>query len=162
MDARYKDRANAVGRLVERLYVKRGDDMSDFERAITFILKWEGGYVNDPKDPGGETKFGICKRAHPTLDIKELTEEGARAIYAADYWAKAGCDKLEWPMCLVVFDTACNMGVKRALDFKAAAPQDWMAYLRTRGIFYMKNGDFYYLKGWINRLVDLYKTAKGI
>lgn len=140
--------------------------MTDFDKSMAFILKWEGGYVNNPADPGGETKFGIAKKFYPALDIKELTEEKARAIYAADYWAKAGCDKLEWPLCLVVFDTAVNMGVKRALDFKATTPQKDVvfdtaeAYLRVRLGWYVQHGDFYFLKGWINRVIDLYRTAK--
>ena len=45
--------------------------MAHFERAIDKTLAWEGGYVNDPKDPGGETKYGISKRAHPDVDIKK-------------------------------------------------------------------------------------------
>jgi lysozyme family protein len=46
-----------------------------FDKAIEIILKHEGGYVNDPDDPGGETKFGITKRNYPTLNIKSLTVE---------------------------------------------------------------------------------------
>ena len=55
--------------------------MAHFERAIDKTLAWEGGYVNDPKDPGGETKYGISKRAHPDVDIKNLSREKACAIY---------------------------------------------------------------------------------
>ena len=51
-----------------------------FEEAVKSVLKHEGGYVNDPKDPGGETNFGISKRAFPDLDIKNLTEEDAIEI----------------------------------------------------------------------------------
>ena len=133
--------------------------MSNFDKSMTFVFKWEGGYVNNPADPGGETKYVICKRAHPTFDIKELTVEQARAIYLTDYWAKAGCDKLEWPMCLVVFDTAVNMGVKRALDFKAAS-FNWTDYLFMRLAFYSGIGKPQFLRGWVNRVVDLYNTAK--
>ena len=49
------------------------------------LIEREGGYVNDPDDPGGETKFGISKRAYPHLDIKNLTEEHAADIYYNDY-----------------------------------------------------------------------------
>lgn len=144
--------------------------MTDFDKSMAFVLKWEGGYVNNPQDPGGETKFGIAKKFHPTLDIKELTEEGARAIYAKHYWATAGCSQLEWPMCLVVFDTAVQHGVKRALEFKAHA-FNWSDYLFLRLAFYNNISKPQLLcpqchrppslKGWINRLVDLYRTAKG-
>lgn len=46
----------------------------------------EGGYANDPHDPGGETKYGITKRDHPDVDIPNLTEDGAKAIYDAEFW----------------------------------------------------------------------------
>lgn len=52
----------------------------------TEILKIEGGYVNDPVDAGGETKYGISKRSYPTEDIKNLTEERAIEIYSRDFW----------------------------------------------------------------------------
>ena len=39
----------------------------DFATAVAFVLQHEGGYVHNPADPGGETKFGISKRAHPDL-----------------------------------------------------------------------------------------------
>ncbi|MBI5843910.1 MAG: hypothetical protein HZB23_04475 [Deltaproteobacteria bacterium] len=45
----------------------------------------EGGYVNDPADPGGETRFGISRRAYPNEDIKALTRERAAEIYYRDY-----------------------------------------------------------------------------
>ena len=51
--------------------------IDNFTRAISFVLKWEGGYVNDPADPGGKTKYGISKRYHPKVDIKALTEKEA-------------------------------------------------------------------------------------
>src|SRR5690606_28008981 len=62
------------------------DDMSAvtderFRRAVEVVLKHEGGYVNNPSDPGGETKYGISKRSYPELDIANLTQEDAIAIY---------------------------------------------------------------------------------
>ena len=53
----------------------------NFDEIIEVVLHHEGGYVNDPKDPGGETNFGIAKRSHPDVDIKNLTKEGAKDIY---------------------------------------------------------------------------------
>ena len=60
--------------------------MADFDLAISNTLRNEGGYVNDPDDPGGETNFGICKRYYPEVDIKNLTEAQAEAIYLRDFW----------------------------------------------------------------------------
>lgn len=134
--------------------------MTDFDRAMEFVLKWEGGYVNNPFDPGGETKFGISKGAYPMLDISTLQEEDARLIYRKDYWEKAGCDKLEWPMCLIVFDTAVNMGVRRALEIKEKS-FNWTDYLFLRIALYNGLNKSTFLKGWINRVLDLWKTIKA-
>ena len=66
--------------------------MADFNEAVPYVIRSEvgrapnGGYVNDPDDPGGETKYGICRRDHPTVDIATLTMEGAVAILEAEYW----------------------------------------------------------------------------
>jgi len=60
--------------------------MANFDQAIPQVLANEGGYVNDPKDPGGETNFGISKRTYPNVDIKNLTKEQAEAIYRRDFW----------------------------------------------------------------------------
>ncbi|MBI5236243.1 MAG: hypothetical protein HY886_08345 [Deltaproteobacteria bacterium] len=133
----------------------------DFDRAIAFVLKWEGGYVNDPRDPGGETKYGISKRAYPMLNIKDLELEDAKTIYKKDYWLKAGCGKLEWPLSLVHFDTAVNMGHSRAMDFNARA-LNWTDYLFLRIEHYCKLNKPEYLRGWINRVVDLWKEGKKV
>lgn len=52
------------------------------------MINREGVYVNDPYDPGGETKYGICKRSYPNLNIKELTLEEAKKIYHRDFWKR--------------------------------------------------------------------------
>lgn len=81
-----------------------------FEKALEIVLSHEGGYVNDPKDPGGETNFGISKRAHPDLDIKRLTRDQAAAIYRRDYWDRCRCGSFDTAVAIIVFDTAVNMG----------------------------------------------------
>lgn len=60
--------------------------MVDFHKTIEVVLAHEGGYVNDPDDPGGETNFGISKRRYTEVDIKTLTRTGAIALYARDFW----------------------------------------------------------------------------
>jgi lysozyme family protein len=60
--------------------------VADFDQAIGFIIENERGYVNDPRDPGGETNFGISRRSYPNLDIRGLTREKAISIYRADFW----------------------------------------------------------------------------
>lgn len=100
--------------------------MTAFDRAFAAVIGHEGGYVNDPNDPGQETKFGISKRAYPKEDIAALTLERAKELYRADYWDRLKADELpEW-IALPLFDFAVNSGVytatralQRALGVKA-------------------------------------------
>ena len=89
--------------------------MMDFEKAVAIVLKHEGGYVNDPVDRGGETKYGIAKRSYPNVDIKNLTIEQAKEIYRKDFWIKSKAHLLPSGLNLAVFDYAVNAGVRRAL-----------------------------------------------
>jgi lysozyme family protein len=88
--------------------------MDHFDRAFRLVVGHEGGYVNHPQDPGGETKFGISKRAYPHLDIPSLTLEQAAKIYRADYWRPLRCADLPWPVAIVLFDGGVNSGVGTA------------------------------------------------
>jgi len=88
--------------------------MTDWDKAIAFVLKAEGGYTLDPNDRGGETNFGISKRSYPNLDIKNMTEEKAKAIYKTDYWQACHCDELPSPVAIAVFDSAVNQGTGAA------------------------------------------------
>lgn len=92
-----------------------------FMKAVQRVLREEGGYSNDPRDPGGETQYGISKRAYPVLDIARLTVEDAIAIYHRDYWLAASCDKLPADVAPAVFDAAVNQGVSRAIQMLQAA-----------------------------------------
>lgn len=86
-----------------------------FSKAIPLILKHEGGYVHDKFDPGGETKYGISKRAYPNEDIKNLTEERAKLLYMKDYWKPLRCDSLPYGVAVCVFDFGVNSGTSRAV-----------------------------------------------
>ncbi len=86
---------------------------ANFRDCLDVTLRHEGGYVNDPHDPGGETKFGISKRAHPKEDIKGMTLDRAAQIYQAGYWAPLKCDLLPDGLDLVAFDGAVNSGQMR-------------------------------------------------
>lgn len=83
----------------------------NFDQAFGFVLTLEGGYVNDSQDPGGETKFGISKAAHPGEDIPALTLSRAKEIYRTRYWEPLNCDLLPSSIRLAVFDCAVNQGV---------------------------------------------------
>ncbi len=91
--------------------------MADFEKAVAKTLIREGGarIVNDPKDPGGLTKYGISKRAYPNIDVANLTEEEAKEIYKRDYWDRIRGDEISLQAVAEnIFDTAVNMGVRTA------------------------------------------------
>lgn len=106
-----------------------------FEQAFEIVIGHEGGYVDNPADPGGETKFGISKRSYPGVEIASLTIDEAKAIYRRDYWDKAGCDVCAPGLALIVFDAAVNNGVGRAvrwLQTAVGASADGVLGPRTR------------------------------
>lgn len=86
----------------------------NFDQAFEYVIGHEGGYANNPRDPGGETKFGISKRAYPQEDIADLTIMRAREIYRRDYWDRCQCDQLPAWITFHVFDAAVNSGVRQA------------------------------------------------
>ena len=95
--------------------IEEKEEMSKFDEIIEVVLEHEGGYVNDPKDPGGETNFGIAKRSHPDVDIKNLTKEGAKEIYKEVYWDKNKVESLPEELWHIYFDMCVNQGKSRAV-----------------------------------------------
>ena len=89
--------------------------MKTFNEIIEKVLEHEGGYVNDPTDLGGETKYGITKRFYPDVDIKNLTEEQAKEIYRKDYWDKNKVESLPQNLWHIYFDMCVNMGKRTAV-----------------------------------------------
>jgi lysozyme family protein len=85
----------------------------DFDTAFSRLIGNEGGYVNNPHDPGGETKYGISKRSYPDVDIAGLTVEGAKAIYRRDFWDPLG--DTDAAIKFQVFDFAVNAGMSTAI-----------------------------------------------
>jgi lysozyme family protein len=89
----------------------------NFDRAFEIIIGEEGDYSNDRRDPGGETRYGISKRAYPNEDIKAMTLDRAKMIYKRDYWDVVKGDQLPWHWAIAVFDCAVNQGVSVATKF---------------------------------------------
>ena len=89
--------------------------MKNFDEIIKQVLAHEGGYVNDPKDLGGETKYGITKLFYPELNIKELTIEKASEIYKKDYWDRNKVESLPQNLWHIYFDMCVNMGKRTAV-----------------------------------------------
>lgn len=99
--------------------------------AIAFVMRpdIEGGYVNDPRDPGGETNYGISKKAYPNEDIKNLTPQRAHEIYRDDYWNPVAGRIVDMAprLAFLVFDSSVNQGkgaAARMLQGVLRASQD--------------------------------------
>lgn len=91
--------------------------MTNFDRAFEELIGHEGDYVNDPRDPGGETKYGISKRSYPNEDIKNMTLARAKSIYKRDFWDKVRGDELPYDVAFNLFDGAVNSGVSQAVKW---------------------------------------------
>ena len=89
----------------------------NFDEAFTKLIGHEGGYVSNPLDKGGETKYGICKRSYPQLEISSLTEYDAKVIYKRDFWDKCRCADLPAEVRFDVFDGAVNSGVSQSIKW---------------------------------------------
>ena len=97
--------------------------MSNFDECLKLILHHEGGYVNHPKDPGGETNMGVTKRVYEKWciendlqqkDMKDLEFNDVAPIYKENYWDRVKADQLPAGLDLCVFDWAVNSGTGRA------------------------------------------------
>jgi lysozyme family protein len=98
--------------------------MADFEKSIPHILKWEGGYVNHPADPGGATNRGIILSLFkqyakalglpPTVDaLKTITEDQAKFIYREHFWnAMKGDEINDQQLATMIFDAFVNQGYR--------------------------------------------------
>jgi lysozyme family protein len=94
---------------------------NNFGAVLDHVYKYEGGFVNHPKDPGGATNFGITKRTLEehlgrTVSIEEVRNLGrgvADEIYKKSYWAKVSGDHLPQGFDLVAMDGAVNSGPRR-------------------------------------------------
>jgi lysozyme family protein len=88
-----------------------------FDEIFDRLIGHEGGYVNDPDDPGGETKWGISKRSYPDLNIKELSRDEAKSIYQRDFWERLGGDRFPDGVSFQLFDFAVNSGIETAIRY---------------------------------------------
>jgi lysozyme family protein len=98
--------------------------MSRFEECLAFVLKCEGGFTDDPLDRGGATNCGITQREYSSFltscglahqSVKNIKAHEVEAIYKVGYWNKARCAEVHPPLDLVLFDSAVNHGVHKAV-----------------------------------------------
>ena len=108
---------------------------SNFKPCLDIVLVQEGGFVDNPNDPGGATNLGITKATLEKWrgetvsvdDVKALTREEAAEIYRAHYWNALHCDALPAGVDLVTFDMGVNAGPGRSarmLQKAVGAAQD--------------------------------------
>lgn len=161
------------------------DEMSAFDSAFQIVIAAEGGYSNNPADPGGETMYGITKAVASangyTGPMKSLPLDMAKGIYKDGYWDACKCDQMPWPLSVFVFDAAVNQGVQpaklmlqRALDTVqdgALGPQtmalvakstSWHAsrFMAFRAMRYQSTRNFdTFGVGWLTRLFTLATTV---
>lgn len=138
--------------------------MSDFDSAFAIVVGIEGGYVNDPKDPGGETKYGCSKRRYPDEDIPNLTLDRAKFLFQRDYWKPQKCDSMEWGKALLVFDCAVNgghpqrwysmYGGERMADFAVDFQAEHAQYLAS-----LPNWS-YNARGWMRRMFKIFMASQ--
>lgn len=99
--------------------------MIDFDKAFERLIGHEGGYVNDPADPGGETMYGITKRVAVeygyTGPMKSLSLGQAKDIARKQYWDKVSANKFPGAIAFELFDMAYNHGVSRSAKILQAA-----------------------------------------
>ncbi len=140
--------------------------MDKFLNIIDWVLSWEGGYSNDPDDPGGETKFGIAKRYHPNVDIANLTREDAIEIYRKEYWDTPGCGRLALPLAWCMLDAAIQHGHAEAVRLLTQSHGDWESFNLARMEFYWditnrsaKRRKYFF--GWIGRVVSLNERCRA-
>lgn len=98
--------------------------MADFKKALPFILKWEGGFVNDPDDPGGATNKGITLKTYQYTfgkdrtveDLKNITDDEVETVYKGEYWDKVKGDDIDSQQIAgFLFDFSVNCGVRTAV-----------------------------------------------
>ena len=94
---------------------------NNFKKCLELVLKSEGGWVNNPKDPGGETNLGVTKKVweewvgHEVKTMKDLTPEDVAPMYQAKYWMACYANQLPVGIDYMAFDAAVNMGPGRAV-----------------------------------------------
>lgn len=156
--------------------------MSQFDSLIGRVLSHEGGYVNDPKDPGGETQWGISKQSYPNVDIRSLKREQAIELYRRDFWQRVQGDKLPAAVAFQVLDAAVNHGIGNAVRWmqraagvaddgvigprtlaaiSATSPADLVLLFNAERLdFYAKLGTFdRFGRGWTRRVAGNLRFA---
>jgi len=102
----------------------------NYHACLKATLRYEGGKVDDPRDPGGRTAYGVTQNTYNAWrakhglsqkDVFQIADSEVAAIYRQEYWDKIRGDDLPEGLDFAVFDFAVNSGVSRASRFLQAA-----------------------------------------
>ena len=162
----------------------------NYDACLKATLRYEGGKVDNPKDPGGRTAFGVTQNTYNAWrskhglshkDVFQIADSEVAAIYRQEYWDKIKGDDLPDGVDFAVFDFAVNSGVSRAAKYLQSivgVPQDGMIGPKTilAAKFYLGNkvtdkrlgflkglptwGTFG--RGWANRINDVYSVVRDL
>ena len=122
---------------------------NNFQECLDLVLKSEGGWVNNPADPGGETNVGVTKRVwveyvgHPVDSLKKLTKEDVAPLYELKYWRPCYCEVLPRGLDFIVFSMGVNAGPGRSVKLLQSAigcVPDGVIGPRTRELISSSNG----------------------
>jgi lysozyme family protein len=130
--------------------------MADFQTAVDLVLSHEGGYTPGlPGDEGGETNFGISKRWHPDLDIKNLTVQQASTIYQQEYWMPFMEQELDQRVANCALDCAVNQGPGVASQFYMTFGHNIREFQLARLLRYAALNQTQNNHSWFMRTLDV-------
>ena len=162
----------------------------NYAQALKQVLKYEGGYVDHPKDPGGPTNKGVTQAVYdnwrklqnlPTQSVRAIADSEVAAIYKNLYWDRISGDNLPAGVDFAVFDFAVNSGVSRAAKTLQAvvgvtqdgvigpatieATKTYVAMsITNRRLAFMQSLSIWstFGKGWAARIADVKNQIKAL
>lgn len=146
----------------------------NYPACLAEVLKWEGGWSNNPKDPGGATMKGVTqavytayrlKAGKATQSVKYITDTELQDIYRRGYWEAIDGDNLPAGVDLAVFDFAVNSGPARAVKYyegvKSGNPRGTIMALCDKRLMFLRGLGTWdtFGKGWSNRVAGVRSKA---
>ena len=128
----HADLQSTAALLRSRQAARQPSQTANFDQSLKFVLAHEGGYSNDPADPGGATMHGVTQRTYntfrkgegkPVADVRNIAPDEVRAIYKNRYWNAIHGDQYSAPLATVMLDAAVNHGPQVATSMLAKAKQ---------------------------------------
>ena len=142
---------------------------ANFDQCLRFVLRSEGGWSNDPHDPGGATMWGIIQREYdayrdrhqqPRQSVHGISVAERDDIYKREYWNAMGCDALPAGLDYCVFDAAVNSGVGRAAQWLKSSGRNINTFCNMRLAFLRQLSTWrYFGAGWSTRVAFVRRNS---